>query len=67
MALQVIGLVLKVISMAPMLASMMPDKTDRETNIRIGVGTSITKDANTGVFISEVTFFEFQSLTSNRW
>lgn len=48
MALQVIGIVLKVISMAPMLASMMPDKTDRETNIRIGVGTSINKDDTTG-------------------
>jgi hypothetical protein len=50
MALQVIGLVLKVVSMAPMLASMMPDKTDRETNIRIGVGTSINKEDTTGKF-----------------
>ena len=53
MALQVIGIVLKVISMAPMLASMMPDKTDRETNIRIGVGTSINKDDTTGKFNSQ--------------
>jgi len=47
-ALKVIGLVFGIISEAPMLGSMLPDKTDRETNVRIGVGTSITKEGNTG-------------------
>lgn len=37
--------------MAPMLGSMLPDKTDSETNIRIGVGTSINKDDTTGASI----------------
>lgn len=47
-ALNVIGIVYDVISMAPMLGSMLPDKADSETNIRIGVGTSINKDDTTG-------------------
>lgn len=46
-ALNVIGIVYDVISMAPMLGSMLPDKADSETNIRIGVGTSINKDDTT--------------------
>lgn len=50
-ALNVIGIVFGVISMAPMLGSMLPDKTDSETNIRIGVGTSINKDDTTGASI----------------
>lgn len=50
-ALNIIGLIFRVISMAPMLRSMLPDKTDRGTNIRIGVGTSIKKEDSLGPFV----------------
>lgn len=45
---KVIGLVMGAIDMAPMLQSMLPARTGVETTVRIGVGTSIHKDANTG-------------------
>jgi hypothetical protein len=51
-ALNVIGIVSGLISMAPMLGSMLPDKADSETNVRIGVGTSINKDDTTGESIT---------------
>ncbi|KAK8006659.1 hypothetical protein PG991_012956 [Apiospora marii] len=47
-AFNVIGLLLGVVGMAPMLNSMLPDKSDRETTIRIGVGTSIKGSDTTG-------------------
>lgn len=57
-ALNVIGIVFGVISMAPMLGSMLPDKADSETNIRIGVGTSINKDDTTGEFVADAPVFK---------
>jgi hypothetical protein len=65
-ALEVIGLVLGVISMAPMLGSMLPDKTDMETNIRIGVGTSINRDDTTGTLDSQAGFFQNVAATDRR-
>ena len=53
-ALKVIGIVLGVISEAPMLGSMLPPSTDRGTTVRIGVGTSINVEANTGMCILHV-------------
>ncbi|KAK7977803.1 hypothetical protein PG988_005293 [Apiospora saccharicola] len=47
-AFNVIGLLLGVVGMAPMLNSMLPDKSDRETTVRIGVGTSIKGEDTTG-------------------
>ncbi|KAH6611650.1 hypothetical protein C7974DRAFT_419110 [Boeremia exigua] len=47
-AIKVIGLMFGILSEAPMLGSMLPDKTDRQTVIRIGVGTSINAEGNTG-------------------
>ncbi|RDL36634.1 Uncharacterized protein BP5553_05986 [Venustampulla echinocandica] len=48
-AFNVIGLIFGVVSMAPMLKSMLPDRSDSETTIRIGVGTSIRgSDATSG-------------------
>lgn len=58
-AFNIIGVVFGIVSMVPMLGSMMPDKSDRETTIRIGVGTSInstddTKGDTPGVRIFDV-------------
>lgn len=47
-AFNVIGLLFGVVAMAPMLESMLPSKTDRETTVRIGVGTSIKGSDTTG-------------------
>ncbi|KAL1626478.1 hypothetical protein SLS56_006789 [Neofusicoccum ribis] len=46
-AFNVIGIIFGVISMAPMLESMLPDRSDRETTIRIGVGLTTNSDGNT--------------------
>ncbi|CAG8956820.1 hypothetical protein HYFRA_00011209 [Hymenoscyphus fraxineus] len=57
-AFNVIGLILGVVTMAPMLESMLPSKSDRETTIRIGVGTSIKGSDTTGGNIPGIRIFD---------
>jgi len=57
-AFNVIGLLFGAIAMAPMLESMLPSKSDRETTIRIGVGTSIHGSDTTGGNVPGIRLFD---------
>lgn len=49
-ALKVISLVAGIVSQTGMLDKMLPPKVDYQHVVRIGVGTSIKSDANTGKY-----------------
>ena len=57
-ALKVISLVAGIVSQTGMLDNMLPPKVDYQHVVRIGVGTSIKSDANTGNCTQAIALFD---------